>query len=196
LKKQLKRFREFFWPLLEPPLEYSNEEVKPLIIDDENLDKVLDLQLKKLENEDDRRKGIESKAALLLSSISIASSLVVAANSLVINNKNTFAVRGSVLIAFILTIYSIRTVWFSIKALERKRFSTLDYKDLNIRGSKKDFQKSLILKAENYLRANQIVVNDKIDMLTMAQEYYKRSIVIICLYALLICAYCFFIDRC
>jgi hypothetical protein len=195
LRKQLNTLREFFWPLLEPPLETSKEAIKPLIIHDENLDKVFDLQIKKLENEDDRRKGIESKAALLLSSISIASSLVVAGNTLVLNNKNTFAVQGSVLIAFVLTVYSIRAVWFSIKVLERKGFHLLGYNDINISGSEKDYQKSIILKIEGYLRSNQIIVNDKLDMLTMAQEYYKRSIVIICLYALLICIYCFMIRR-
>lgn len=195
MRKQLNKLREFFWPLLEPPLEALKEPVKPLIINDENLDMVFDLQVKKLGNEDDRRKGIESKAALLLSSISIASSLVVAANTLVLNNKSTLAVRVSVLIAFILTIYSIRAVWFSVKVLERKGFHLLGYGDINISGSRKDFQKSIILKIESYLRSNQIVVNEKLDMLEMAQEYYKRSIVIICLYALLICIYCFLIRR-
>lgn len=194
MKKQLSQIREFFWPLLEPKGKGLEEQGPKAVIEitDECLELAYVLQMKKLDNEEDRRKGIETKAALLLSSISVASSLVVAANSLgTSSNNNNIAIRCSVFISFILSVYSIRAIWFSVRALERRGFHVLGFRDINIPGTKVEYQKRLITKIEGYVYANQIIVNDKLDFLTMAQEYYKRAIVIICLYAFTICMYCF-----
>lgn len=192
MKKQINQIREFFWPLLDPlPNSVSIASAKlVVIVEDENLEIAFNLQSKILENEEDRRKGIESKAALLLSTISIAFSVVVAASSLISKNVEIALItKISISISFILSLYVVRTVWFSVKALERKSFKVLGFKDFNIEGSKNEYQKSIIMIMAEYAKHNQKVVNEKIDFLTMAQEYYKRAIVVISLYSFMIFIY-------
>jgi hypothetical protein len=163
-------------------------------ISNDCLDIAFNQQSEVISSEEDRRKGIESKAALFLSSISITNSIVVAsANSLISHGTEiTLVIRASILISLILSIYSIRTVWFSIKALERKSFKVIGFKDINIEASKEEYQKKLILKMHEYAFYNQKTINEKVDYLVMAQEYYKRAIVIIFLYALMIFTYAIF----
>ena len=195
MKKQINQIREFIWPLLEP-IGKSEGQIAlepPIInIEEENIELAFDLKIKIINNEEDRRKGIESKAALFLSTISIASSLIIAANSVITGKVEiSLMIRFSILVSFVLSLYAIRTVWYSIKALERKSFKIICFPDFNIKGSKSEYQKSIIIKMNEYTKYNQLITNEKIDFLTMAQEYYKRAIVIICLYTFLICIYSF-----
>ena len=163
LKMLLSDIREFFWPLLEiekpSPDAIRLPEFK-LNVNDDNLDQVLILTNKINEGEEDRRKGIESKASLFISTISVATSIVVAANSLVISNS-TFGIHImiSVLISFVLSIYAARTVWFAVKALERGNYSMLGMKEINFKGSKADFQKHLIACLVKSRKFNQSTIN-------------------------------------
>lgn len=183
--------REIFWPLMEkenPTL--NDEECLELKILDESLDTALELNSKIAAAEEDRRKSVEGKAALLLSTISIATSVIVAANALVTVNKE-FSIAGkiSVSISFVLTIYTLRTVWFAIKALERGAYQVLDFNDINIGCSKSEYKKTIIMKLRGQTIYNQRAINKKVDWLTLSQEYYKRSLIIISLYALVILIY-------
>jgi hypothetical protein len=134
LNTRLKDVREFFWPLLEiekPSRIVVEAPHFKLQVDEENLEQFLVLTNKINDSEEDRRKGIESKAALFISTISVATSIVVAANSLVISNSTFgFHIMVSVFISFVLSIYAVRTVWFAVKALERGNYSVLGLKEI------------------------------------------------------------------
>lgn len=194
----LSNIREFFWPLLEkeePDTEIRKTSIE-LVLKDENLDIAYALKTKILDAEEDRRKGIESKAALFISTISVASSIVVAANTLITNsNTSSLPVRASVIVSFILSIYAVRTVWFAVKALERGNYSVLGIGDINYSGSKAEYQRHLIQVLLNKKIANQRTINTKVDNLTMAQEYYKRAIIVICIYSFLVLVFCFFTNK-
>ncbi|RDC56669.1 hypothetical protein DU508_05510 [Pedobacter chinensis] len=194
LKTRLNNIREFFWPLLEIE-KPSPTAIEPpsfkLQVDEENLDQFLVLVNKINDAEEDRRKGIESKAALFISTISVATSIVVAANSMVISNSTFgFHVMISVFIAFILSIYAVRTVWFAVKALERGNYSVLGLKEINFKGSKFNFQKHLVSCLVNNKKYNQSTINLKADMMMMAQEYYKRAIIMISIFSLHVLIQC------
>lgn len=201
MKKVLIKIREFFWPLLEKaPIESNSqtivEEDIELKISDENLEEAFKLKSKIFENEEERRKSIESKAALFISTISLASSIVVAANALITGNQEyNLPVRVSVLISFILSLYAVRTVWFSIKALERGAYSVLDFEDINTAGTKLQYYSHLIREIQKKVNKNQAKINEKVDHFTMAQEYYKRAIIMICIYSFLIVLFCFFFKK-
>jgi hypothetical protein len=194
LNTRLKDVREFFWPLLEiekpSPIVVEAPQFK-LQVDEENLEHFLVLTNKINDAEEDRRKGIESKAALFISTISVATSIVVAANSLVISNSTFgFHVMVSVFISFVLSIYAVRTVWFAVKALERGNYSVLGLKEINYKGSKIKFQKHLvdcIVKSKIF---NQSMINTKADNMMMAQEYYKRAIIMISIFSLHVLIQC------
>lgn len=192
MKKVIVNIREFFWPLLdkEEVLQQAKASKVQLKIADENLEQAFDLKIKMFENEEERRKNVESKAALLINTISIATSIVVAANALVISNQfNNIAVKISIILSFIVCVYAIRTVWFSIKALQRGSYYVLCFDDINIAGNKNKYLKSLITSLSNKTQKNEKTINNKVDFLTLAQEYYKRAIVSVFLFSFLIVIY-------
>src|SRR5438445_8682369 len=135
LNTAITNIREFFWPLREKAkTDLGEENPSPIIlnISDECLDQAFDLQLKMVEAEDDRRKGIESKAALFIGTISITSSVVVAASTLLItNNAYSIQIKLFVILPCLLSIYTVSTVWFSVKALERGNYASLGMDDIN-----------------------------------------------------------------
>lgn len=194
LKTRLKDIREFFWPLLEiekpSPIVVEAPQFE-LQVDEENLEQFLVLTNKINDAEEDRRKGVESKAALFISTISVATSIVVAANSMVISNSAFgFHVMVSVFISFILSIYAVRTVWFAVKALERGNYSVLGLKEINYKGSKINFQKHLVDCIVKNKTFNQSTINTKADNMMMAQEYYKRAIIMISIFSLHVLLQC------
>lgn len=186
--------REWVWPLLEEEDEPYVENVPTEInISDEALDLGYDLNLKALQEEEERRKSIESKATLLIGTISIASSLLLAASTLVINQKPGGAngiISISVFFSCIMTIYAARTVWFSIKALERANYSVLGISDINVANDKTEYKKHIIMCMMKMRVDNQAATNRKVDNMTMAQEYYKRGLVTICIYSIVVFCVC------
>jgi len=191
LKNKISKIREIVWPLLDPlTLEEKRKQKEPIIIpdvniDEENLDSALDLSISIYTEVEDRRKGIESKAALLLSTISIASSIIVTASTYIAEagNENK-GIRISIFISSVVAIYAARTVWYSVRALERGNYHQIGVAEINISGSKVTFKKCLI---KGYWEAsilNGPVINKKVDFLVLAQEYYKRAIIVIFIYAL------------
>lgn len=195
------KIREFLWPLLDREPEQARQQLPEdasdleglVVIDEENLDQAFLLISKFADSEEERRKSIESKAILFLSSISIATTLVVASNTLLANNtEKSWSVIASVGISVILTIYTISTVWFSVRTLERGNYAVLSYNDLNEAGNATAYKKHLILTLRNITQFNSKTINRKVDNVTLAQEHYKRAIIVIGLYAMLIFLFCLF----
>lgn len=196
LKTKAIDIREFFWPLLDAETESDQvaEDHIKIVVTGENVEKALDLQFRIYDSEDDRRKSIESKASLFISTISVTTSVVVASNALIVGGKNEIdiVVTVSVFLSVALSIYMARTVWFSVKALQRGNYSVLGPKDINIKGNSEKYHKELIACIHKKIKSNYKTINSKVDNLTMAQEYYKRAIIVICIYALLVLIFCFF----
>jgi len=86
-----------------------------------------------------------------------------------------------------------RTVWFSLKTLERKAYYSISINDFLIGEKNDDYFKKLISDITNKVRKNSIVINEKVDNMTMAQEYFKRAIVIVSFYSFVILI--FFISK-
>lgn len=192
--------REFFWPLLDAAeADHSNQEVadtplaETVLIESENLDQAFELMSKFADSEEERRKTIESKGTLFLSTISIATTLVVASNTILTSNaEKSWSVIVLIATSFVLTLYTACTVWYSVKSLERGNYAVLGFKDLNYTGSSDDYKRHLILTLRKKTKQNFSTIDEKVDYVTLAQAYYKRAIVVICLYAFLILLFCLF----
>ena len=199
MKKALINIREFLWPILEGPADTDRDrDTKDidLVISDENLEEAFKQKLRIYDSEEERRKSIETKASLFISTISVATSIVVAANALVTGNQEfNLPIKASVIITFILSLYAVRTVWFSIKALERGSYYVLGIDDINVKGNKPQFYKHLIRSLQSKTLKNQPQINSKVDYFTLAQEYYKRAIILICVYSFLILVFCLFFKK-
>jgi len=97
--------------------------------------------------------------------------------------------------SFVLSVYMVRTIWFSVKTLERGNYDLMGLNDINIKGNKDEYFRHLIICLSKKTKANYNTINSKVDNMTMAQEYYKRGIVTICVYAFLILIFCFFFKN-
>lgn len=192
MKKAINDIREFLWPMLDPALPESVPIVNKVIVEEDNLKTALELVKEISTEEDDRRKTVESKASLFLGSISVASSIVVAASAWVTGSQPiTLITKWSIVGGFILAVYAARTVWFSIHALQRGSYHELDYNQINVSGNANEYLRNMIKVIHTNTVNNYAVINEKVDYLVMAQLYYKRAIVTICLYAAMIVVFSF-----
>jgi len=184
--KLINRIREFFWPLLEKDTIKSPENLDPeeIKIHSDQLERTLNLSINCYENENERKKTIEGKSSLFIGTISIITSVIIGVTTVLVKSdefKNSILLLA--LLLFILTLYMARTIWFSVKALERKSYNTLTIDDLLINEQKDQYYKKLIAEISNKMRKNSLIINTKVDYMTMAQEYFKRSIIIVVIYA-------------
>jgi hypothetical protein len=194
--KIFKAIREVFWPLIDdeeitPPSEITEDDVK---VNKENLKYALESVVKRYEEENERKKTIESKSSLFIGTISVVTTVVVAVTSVFVKEAVIdYTVCLLVFLLFILTIYMARTVWYSIQALERKNYHSLSVKDFLISGTEEEYQRKLIVDITNKLRKNNLPINCKVDSMVLAQEYFKRSIIIVVIYSFVLLL--FFVSK-
>lgn len=179
-----KQLREFFWPLLEKeePLKFEELTKDKILVDNSFLPEAFRYTLDCYNREEERRKGIESKSSLFIGTISVVTSVILGVASIFVK-ENDFDMTVSILVflLFILTLYMSRTVWFSIKALERKNYYSISVSDFLIKSAKEEYYIDLIVEIANKIERNAITINNKVDNMTMAQEYFKRAIVVVAL---------------
>ena len=186
--KIFKCVREFFWPLFdnddqpEAPKDLNADEI---LVTEEHLPKTLEYAINSFNDQEDRRKTVEGKSSLFIATISVVTSVIIGISSAFVSTQNTnIFICILFLLLFSLTIYMIRTIWFSIKVLERSTYYMLTIEDFNIIETKESYYRKAISKVVNYTRKNSSVINSKVDNMVMAQEYFKRAIVTIALCAL------------
>ncbi len=187
MKEIFKNIREFFWPLLEEPkkpeptLQFLTEE--DIKVDSDHLKETLNYTIKCFEDENERSKIIEGKSSLFIGTISVVTTVIIGITSVLINVTQ---IDGTIILLvfllFALTLYMARTVWFSIKALERKSYHVMSDSDFIIEGKDDAYYKKLIIKYSTRTRKNSRSINKKVDAMTMAQEYFKRAISTVVLY--------------
>ena len=181
--------REFFWPLLEKGeiIEPSCLNVSEITIDSSHLQKTLEYVFDCYNSEADRRKSIEGKASLFIGTISVVTSVVLGVTSILVKeNDFDITISALIILLFILTLYMSRTIWFSIQALERKNYYSISVNDFLLNDSNDEYYKKLIAEITNKINKNALTINGKVDSMTMAQEYFKRAIIVVALYSFLI----------
>jgi hypothetical protein len=190
--KIFSNIRELFWPLLERVdfAEPSDLDQNKINVQSDKLDKVLELMLKMYESEEDRKKTVESKASLFIGTISIITTVLIGVTSVLVK-ENDFKLSLCVLVflLFFLTIYMTRTIWFSIKALERRNYFSLSGNDFLISAIGDEYTKKLISVIANKTKKNSNTINSKVDNMVMAQEYFKRAIVVVAVYSFVLLFY-------
>jgi len=184
--------REFIWPILEPleQKEIDPIKVENLTVKEDDLEKCYDLILKYYDSEDERKKTIESKTTIFIGIVGFVIAILLSmATGLLLNPKIKFDLLTSfsVIMWVIIVIYFCRAVWFSIKALEIQKYQTIGYE--NVIQDKTEYKRELIADIINKTRMNSITINLKVDNMGMAQDYFKRGIVSVVLYALIAGSY-------
>ncbi len=182
----IKNIREFFWPLLDDHIPSERKEFSEddILVNSEYLETILAQAVRDYESEEDRRKSIESKSSLFIGTVSVITTIIIGFTSFLIDT-NDFNIVTFILILLlvILCIYMLRTVWFAIKALGRKNYYGISVKDFLISDKGDEYYKKVIVNIVRKIQKNYSVINSKVDNMVLAQEYFKRAISTIALYA-------------
>ena len=134
----LSKIRGLFWPLLEP--ENINNDEKTISSEDilveesDDLKITFELTLKDYDSENERRKSVESKSIIFIGIISLITTILLAISKDYFLKENIiYDVNSILLIAIIIiyTVYLARTLWFSVKCLERGAYYTINYELYN-----------------------------------------------------------------
>lgn len=185
----INNIREFFWPLLEKhpipqPVLIGKEDIT---VDSSLLEKTLEYAIENYKEETERKKTVEGKSSLFIGTISVVTSVIIGVTSVLVRTSNfNLAISTLVFLLFILTVYMSRTVWFSIQALERRSYFTISINDFLISDINGEYYKTLIAEITNKVRKNSFTINSKVDSMTMAQEYFKRAIIVVAIYSFVI----------
>jgi hypothetical protein len=191
--KIFSKIREFFWPLLEKedipePVSISPEDIN---VNENHFEKTLEYAIKDYESEEERRKLIESKSSLFIGTISVVTTVMIGVTSILVKiNDFNHSISILVFLLFLITIYMARTVWFSVKVLERSKYFAISIDDFLIKDEGVDYYKKLISEITNKIRKNSVTINSKVDNMTMAQEYFKRAIIVVVVYSFAILIFC------
>lgn len=183
-----KKIREFIWPLLD-----ELEEIKPKQIVEEDCkfdNDEIDLMLKYIEkysdSEDKRITQVESKATIFIGIFGVVITVLLNLIKSILTQENiSFNTSIISTILILAVIYLCRAIWFAIKALERRNYHKLGFPNFMLENcpSKK---KKILIKEYNNIKKNQLEINIKVDYMTMAQEYFKRAIIVVAGFSIII----------
>ena len=186
------KLRDLFWPMLEKEesstIEYKLMEDECAFANPENIDRAIDLALHYAKNEDDRRASVETKAALFVSAFSLAVTILISMVKDFILNMNAYPIALiSTIIVFIsiVIIYLCRATLYAIDALSKRAYSVIGIPQFMYSGDKK-YKEKLFLEIRNSIYSNFGVINQKVDSMTMAQEFFKCAVRTVILLAIII----------
>lgn len=196
IKKKITGFRELVWPLLEPLVEDPLKSISEAdcMWNDNEIDMLLQYAERYYESEEKRKQEVESKSTIFIGTFGVATAILINLTKDMIFNSTVPYTPFRMLLIFMLTsanIYLCRAIWFSIKALERREYHTMGFPNFMIT-NRTDKKKQIIIRYYNNTKKNQNEINIKVDYMTMAQEYFKRAIVVVALFSCIVFIYYIF----
>lgn len=187
IKKAANNFREMVWPLLAPLEEISPRQISEADCNwnNDEIDMMLEYVEKYSTSEEERKKEVESKSTLFIGTFGVATAILInLVKDMLFNN----AVPHTPFVLFLISmmtlaiIYLCRAIWFSIKALKRRNYSSLGFPNFMLSDCT-DKKQKIIIRYYNNTKKNQDEINIKVDYMTMAQEYFKRAILVVALFS-------------
>lgn len=173
--------RELIWPRLEgEPPTYDNFLPENTDISDGNIDVSVEMAKLMFEKQRERVSTVESKSSIFLGFFgTVVAILAFALKDILFSPNKGLTHDIALLVGAILVIYILQVMRYSIQALERRGYQSLDETDF-LHGDKKKTAISLI----NKVKGNYDAINLKVDSMTMAYEFTKRIVWILYLAAL------------
>ena len=138
----------------------------------------------------ERKKTVESKASMFIAtSTFVATVLIGLSTRQILEGKfsSVFAFLLQLLLACVM-FFVLRTLWYSIKTLEKRSFYYLSLNDFrDERGD--DFYYKMISELDEAICRNQPITNRKVDHMMKAQYSFKVAIGLSVVYILLLMAF-------
>lgn len=181
--KKIEKLRDLIWPMLAKDEGEENKidlllDEQLSFVDENNVDKAIEVALMNLKDEDDRRASIESKAALFIGTFSVAVTILIGVVKDFISNMDLYPPGLSsaiVILTSIIILYLCRAALYSVDALRRKNYYTLGIPDFLYNGNE-NYKQQLFLEIRNNTYRNRKCINEKVDSMTMAQEFFKCAV--------------------
>lgn len=136
--------------------------------------------------EEDRLKTVESKSSLMIGTMSVVTSIIIALISF-ITKANIGISRWYIVIVVIISValimYLLCTLWHAVQAQRRATYHTIGVSEI-LECNYVNYER--LCKA--YIAAikiNQETINKKVNSMVLAQENFKRAIIVLGLYVLL-----------
>ena len=175
-KEKLCKVRDYFWPMLDGEEDTTKSQLEKDecgFVDEENIDKAIEIALLYLKSEDERRASVESKAAFFIGAFSLAATILIEVVKDFILRANT----NPVIIVFtsVSIIYLCRAVLYAVDALSRKSYTTIGIPQF-LYTADKEYKEKLFLEVRNCIFSNFNVINQKVDSMTMAQSFFKCAV--------------------
>lgn len=177
----LGKIREILWPRLEgEPSVYNSFLCEDIEIEEENLDSSVEFAKIMYEKQKDRVSSVESKSSIYLGFFGTAVAILAFAlkDILFLDSKSVLH-DITLFLGALLIIYILQVMRYSIQALERRNYHSLDENDF-LHGDKRKTVINLI----NKVKSNYDVINRKVESMTMAHEFTKRILWILHIIAL------------
>lgn len=138
----------------------------------------------------ERKKTVESKASMFIATITFVATVLIG-----LSTRQILEGKFSSVFAFLLQLllacaifYVLRTLWFSIKTLERRAFYYLSLNDFRDEIGD-DFYYKIISELDEAICRNQPITNRKVDYMMKAQYSFKIAIGLSVVYILLLVAF-------
>lgn len=176
---------DLFWPILEKnkvDIQKNKYNVDDVIVPDDSVKYAYELAQHYFEIEEKRITTVESKSIVFVGTLSVITGIIVSLLKDLSNLPFYYTV-----IFLLSLLYFSRALIFSIKALKRGTYFSIGFIDLNIAEKTNcDYLKKMIVTLSNFADNNSITINHKVDMMTMAQEYFVRGIITILIASLIL----------
>ena len=175
------KFFDFFWPTLHGKSVYQENKLKEdecLFIDDENIDCAIEIACQYAKREDERRSSIENKAALFIGAFSLAVTIFISMiKDFILNIELYPIILISTVVVFtsIVIVYLCRATLYAVDALSKKSYSVIGI-PVFLYSKDPKYKLKLFLEIRNSIFSNFDVINQKVDSMTMAQEFFKCAV--------------------
>lgn len=184
-----KEIRDFFWPILdyvEPstPKELSVDDIK---CNDEELDDLIKIAKDYEASESERRREIESKASVFIGTFAVAATIMLSlAKKFLTQNTSKYFYLNVILIVVIM-LYLSMAIIHSIKCLAKRNYYMLGFPKYLISDiDETQKKKKVLISLVNDVKKNQDIINDKLDYMGMAQSYFKRAVISVAIFTVLL----------
>ncbi len=181
-----RQFREFFWPILDDDGPRPRD-IEPSVMETVAKTKAATIEpmlleaTRAYEEERLRRQTVEGKAAQMATFNTLIVTVAIGVASLFYSDGVQTTLLGFVgmAIMMIMLIYLVKSIWFSMKALERAAFHVVTVEDVlkTATADVNSFKKSMIQEYVRCTKLNYQTINSKVDNMVMSQEFFKRAIV-------------------
>ncbi len=196
---KMKKIRDFFWPILDSEEENVDKDITidQIKIKDSNIETAYDLIQKEIDAEEKRNRNVETKSTTFIWILGLSITILFSFSKFLF----PFRINGiidyiyhvfSFLALILILLYAFRSVIYAAKALKRRVFHSLGFKDFNISENHSKYMQKIITQIVNNNKKNSKTINEKVDCMVLSQEYFLRSIFSILILGILVLFYSFY----